>query len=330
MNLKRIAIAIFTVVGLALVIYLLNQHQQQSIKIGIIEPMVHQAVADVAQGIKDGLTPENKNKFIVITKNANGDASVIPQIIANYKDAGVQIFVPIFTATAQATKKNCSNDIVIFAAVTDPVAAGLVTDPNAPEGNITGVSDLWPISAEFNLIREILPQASRMGIIFDPNDPSSAATLPLIRSQAKIKHFDIVEKSAHSITEIAEALPYFKDKVDFIFTANDVTITQAFPALVAYCVENKIPLFAGDYSSVERGAIAAVGQNYYNVGQEVAKLIISVSQGKPVKNLPVRYTEGGDLYINLIAAKKMGVTIPDSLRTRAKQMYNTISEGKGK
>lgn len=330
MKIKRVIYAVLAVVGLASIIFYLNRQPQRDINIGIIEPMVHQAVSDVTQGIQDGLNAEGAKKIVVTVKNANGDSSVIPQIIANYRDAGVRIFVPIFTGTAQATKKAVNNNLIVFAAVTDPVAAGLVSNPKAPEGNVTGVSDLWPIVAQFDLIRKILPNASRMGIVFDPNDPSSAVTMPMVREHAKIKGFDILEKSAHSISEVAGALPFFKGKVDFIFTANDVTITQSFPALVAYCIENKIPLFAGDYSSVQRGAIAAVGQNYYNVGKEAAKLITAIDRGEPIKSLPVRYIQGGDLHLNLEAAEKMGVTIPDEVRNMAKQTYTAITEGSGK
>jgi putative ABC transport system substrate-binding protein len=166
-----------------------------------------------------------------------------------------------------------------------------------------------------------------MGILYDPNDPSSSATMPLIREYAKQKGFDLIEKPVHSTTEVTEALPVLNGKVDFIFTADDVTVTKSFPALVAYAVENKIPLFAGDYSSVQRGAIAAVGQNYYDVGLNTAKLIIAAASGKPISSLPVQYTEGGDIYINLSAAEKMGVSIPDSVRKKAKAAYNSITEG---
>jgi len=330
MNVKRVLSAGLAVLAMAAAVILLNRRTAGGVKVGIIEPMVHVAVSDVTRGIEEGLKAEGEVKYIVTVKNANGDSSTIPQIIAQYNDIGVRIFVPIFTATAQATKKAVGSNPIVFAAVTDPVAAGLVKNPKSPEGNVTGVSDLWPIGAQFDVIRKILPRASRIGILFDPNDPSSAVTMPTIREYANAEGFKLVEKPVHSITEVAEALPLFKDKVDLFFTANDVTITKSFPALVAYAIENKIPLFAGDYSSVQRGAIAAVGQNYYNVGHEAAKLITAVSCGEKISTLPVRYAHGGDLYINLAAAVRMGVKIPDAVREKAKQTYNTITEEDGK
>lgn len=330
MNAKRIAIVGVALAALAVAILVLNRQTPRVVSVGIIEPMVHLAISDLTRGIQEGLQAEKGVKCVVLAKNANGDSTAIPQIIEQFKDSGVRIFVPIFTGTAQATKKAVGNNPIVFVAVTDPLAAGLINDPKSPEGNITGVSDLWPIGAQFDLIRQILPKSGRLGILFDPNDPSSSATMPLIRAEARAKGFELLEKAVHSTTEVAEALPVLRGKVDCIFTANDVTVTKSFPALVAYSIENKIPLFAGDYSSVKRGAIAAVGQNYYNVGRDAAILIAEISRGTKITSLPVRYTQGGDLHLNMSAAERMGVTIPESVRKTAKEVYATISEGTDK
>jgi putative ABC transport system substrate-binding protein len=315
------------VLASVIAILVLNRQQAHSVQIGIIEPMVHSAVSDITRGIRDGLGVDSNSKVIVHINNANGDATVIPQIIKRYKDLGVSAFVPIFTATAQATKTTAGTTPIVFAAVTNPVAAGLLNDPLAPEGNITGVSDLWPIDTQFKLIKRIIPQASKVGIVFDPNDNGSSQTMPLIRNSASAHGMQLFEKPVYSVAEIASVLPQFKGNVDFIFTANDVTITKAFPALVAFAVENKIPLFAGDYSSVQRGAIAAVGQNYYNVGYEAGKMAASILKGEKIASLPVHYTQGGDLHLNVTAAEKMGVKIPDDIRAEAQHVYTTISEG---
>ncbi|HMO03750.1 MAG TPA: ABC transporter substrate-binding protein [Kiritimatiellia bacterium] len=329
MKTKRIIIGLLLIILMVGVIYMLNQPNRGVVQVGVLEPMAHPAISDVTQGIRDGLDAESDINLSIVVKNANADSTVIPQIIAQFKDAGVGIFVPIFTGTSQATKNSVGHKPIVFVAVTDPVAAGLVNDTKSPEGNITGVSDLWPIGAQFDLIHQILPEASRIGIVFDPNDPSSAATMPLIREYASAKGFALVERPVHSAIEIASALPVLMGQVDLLFTANDVTVTKALPALVAFAIENKIPLFAGDYSSVQRGAIAAIGQNYYNVGREAAELIAAIHRGDPISSLPIRYTKGGDLHLNVAAAERMGVAIPEGVRSSAQHVYNEISEEGG-
>jgi len=185
MKAKRVVLGVVVALVMAVAILWLNRQTAGSVHVGIIEPMVHVAISDITRGIEEGLKAESDAMFEVSVRNANGDAATIPQLIAQFKDTGIQIFVPIFTGTSQATKKSVGDKPIVFAAVTDPVAADLVSNPKAPEGSITGVSDLWPIGSQFDLIRQILPGTSRMGILFDPNDPSSAATMPLIQSIAR-------------------------------------------------------------------------------------------------------------------------------------------------
>src|ERR1041385_7937610 len=134
--------------------------------IGIIEPMQHIAVSDITRGIRDGLQ-SNPNVTIMV-RNANGDATAVPQVIANLRDSHADIVVPIFTGTTQAAKDAIRDRPVIFAAVTEPVEAKVLSNPKSPEGNVTGVSDLWPIGDELDLIRTIVPKATRIGILYDP------------------------------------------------------------------------------------------------------------------------------------------------------------------
>jgi putative ABC transport system substrate-binding protein len=290
--------------------------------VGVVQPLQHVAVDDITRGIEQGVTGTG---YRVLVKNANGDKTAIPQIVAGYKDARVDIYVPIFTATAQTVKSLVGSTPVVFAAVTDPVAAGLLSDARKPEGNITGVSDLWPIASQLDLIRELMPGATRIGIVFDPGDPSSSVTMPLLREEASSRGFELVERPVHAPGEITQSLDALTGKIDLLYTANDVTVTAAFPALVQYAIRHRVPLFAGDYSSVERGAIASIGQDYYNVGVRAGEMIRLVAEGRPISSIPVAYTTGGDLYVNSAAAKEMGLALPPDVIQKAKTVYKEIS-----
>jgi putative tryptophan/tyrosine transport system substrate-binding protein len=322
-NVTRLVIVAIVIAALGFALILLNRSPLTGKKlVGVIQPLQHIAVSDITRGIKDTVGLDSE----VLVQNANGDKSAIAQIIAQYRDKGVGIFVPIFTATAQATKSAISDRPIVFAAVTDPVAAGLLTDIMHPGGSITGVSDLWPIAAELDLIRKILPAAKIIGVVYDPGDPSAAATMPVLKAAVTSRGFVLQLRPVSSAGEVPQALASL-GRIDLLFTANDVTVTAAFPALVGFAIQNKIPLFAGDYSSVERGAIAAVGQSYYNVGLEAGKIVHSIQGGASPGSIPVVYTSGSDIYLNSAAAQQMGVVIPPEIVQSAKQVYTTISDG---
>ena len=324
-NTVRLLLVVIAVIVLGAIVLILARKPTGRELVGIIEPLQHIAITDVTNGIRDGLG-EYRNRVEVLVENANRDNSQLAQIIAKYKDRGVSVYVPIFTNTAQTVKSMVGDKPIVFAAVTDPVAAGLLKDVNKPESNITGVSDLWPIDSNLRVIRRILPQAKIIGVVYDPGDPSSAATMPILKEECRRQGLGLELRPVISVSEILQSLSSLKGNVDLLFTANDVTVTASLPALVTFSIQNKIPLFAGDYSSVKRGAIAAVGQNYYNVGVDAGRLVAAIIEGKQPRELPVVYTTGGDIYLNSAAAEKMGVALPDDVRNEAKEVYETISE----
>lgn len=313
------------IVGLAILLVVLNRPQNiGKTVVGIIEPMQHIAISDIERGIRDGLA-QRQAEFVVLAENANGDKTAIPQIIQRLRDRGAAIYVPVFTATAQATQGSIADKPIVFAAVTDPVAAGIAKALEHPGGNVTGVSDLWPIGSQLDLVREIMPAAKTMGVVLDPGDPSCAATMPLLERESAVRGLRLETRPVHALSEVPQALSSLHGKIDLLFTANDVTVTAAFPALVSFAIENKIPLFAGDYSSVERGAIASIGQNYYGVGLETAKKVLAIKDGKHVSELPISFTTGGDVYVNAEAARRMGVDIPQPVLAKAKEVYKQIN-----
>jgi putative ABC transport system substrate-binding protein len=323
-NVIRMGVLLLVLVVLAGGVIYLSKRPVQRQTVGIIEPLQHVAVTDITKGIKDGLG-DLAARTDVLVENANRDNSQLAQIISKYQDRGVTVYVPIFTNTAQTVKASVSNRPIVFAAVTDPISANLLANAKKPEGNVTGVSDLWPIAPNLQLIRRILPNARTMGVVYDPGDPSSAATMPILEEECSKQGLGLVKKPVTNSSEILQSLTALKGAADVLFTANDVTVTASFPALVTFAMQNKIPLFAGDYSSVKRGAIAAVGQNYYNVGFDAGRIVKQILEGRPVSELPVVYTTGGDMYLNKYAAVQMGVSLPDSLLKEAKEVYDTIS-----
>ena len=319
---RIIAVLGFIVIAGLLIIFL-NQGSINTIS--IIQPFNHIAIDDVTNGIVDTVKAYDSTLAIVI-ENANKDLTTIPNIVGKLEDQGIDLYVPIFTSTSQAIKASVKNKPIVFAAVTDPVKAELLANPEHPEGNITGVSDLWPIGANLDLILRIVPTIKTIGVVYDPGDESSSVTIPILQEECKARNLNLLLKPVTSSQEIAQSLSTMIGKVDALFTANDVTVTASFTVLVSFAIDNKVPLFAGDYSSVERGAIAAVGQNYYNVGHEAGIMIIELIQGKSMDELSVKYTTGGDIYLNSLAAERMGVSISKDVLDQALNIYTTFSE----
>jgi len=207
---------------------------------------------------------------------------------------------------------------VIFTAVTDPVGAKLVADPKKPGGNVTGVTDLSPIAQHLDLIARITPNAKRIGVIYNPGEANSVTLVGLVKEHAPAHGMTIVEAAAPRSNDVLAAARSLVGKVDAVYVPTDNTVVSALEGVIKTGIENKLPIYAGDTDSVPRGAIAALGFNYYDVGRQTGKIVARVLKGEKPGDIAVEGIEKTELAVNPKSAEAMGVTLPADLIAEAK------------
>jgi putative ABC transport system substrate-binding protein len=131
---------------------------------------------------------------------------------------------------------------------------------------------------------------------------------------------EIVEAPAPKSSDVQAAAQSLVGKVDVIYVPTDNTIVSALEAVIGVGIDNKLPVFAGDTDSVKRGAIAAVGFDYYDVGRQTGKIVARILKGEKPGDIAVQGVEITQLFVNPGAAQKMGITIPESLIASAKEV----------
>ena len=183
------------------------------------------------------------------------------------------MIVPISTPSAQAVVAATSDIPVVFTAVTDPLGAKLISNLEKPGANVTGMSDLSPIVKHLELIKEITPDAKTIGVPYNPGEANSVTLLGLLKSEGAEMGFEIVEAPAPTSADVLAAAQSLVGKVDVIYVPTDNTIVSALEAVIKVGTDNKIPVYAGDTDSVPRGAVAALGFNYYDVGRQTGKIV---------------------------------------------------------
>jgi putative ABC transport system substrate-binding protein len=293
-------------------------------KIGITQIVSHPALDATVQGFIDALTQagyvEGKN-VTYDRQNAEGDmanATTIAQKFAGDKD---DLILSVATPTSQAAAKATSSIPIVFAAVTDPVAAGLVKDAKAPEANITGVSDMLPVQPHLDLIKQIVPDVQTIGVLYNSGETNSQTLVQQEKAAAEAMGLKVVEATAANSSEVLAAAQSLVGRADVISVLTDNTVVSALESVVKVCQENKIPLIAGDTDSVKRGAVAAYAFDYYQHGMQAGQMAAKVLQGTPISQIPVEYAQNLQLAINAAAAEAMGVTIPDDLTAKAQIKY---------
>ncbi len=278
----------------------------------------------VTKGIKDSLIEAGYVEGDGLRwafQNAGGNPAKAALIAQKYEGAKPDVIVAIATPSAQAIAQANKDIPIVFSAVTDPVGAALIKNDQKPGGNISGVSDLSPIDQHLALMREVLPEAKTLGVIYSAGETNSVSLVNRVKAQAFGQGFITVKEATVSASgEVAGAARSLVGSVDAIYIPTDNTVVSALESVVQVGQDNDIPVFAGDTDSVRRGAIAGISFNYYDVGLQTGNMVIKVLKGARPGELPVEFVKVVQLVVNPTSAKEMGITLPESVIERADEV----------
>ena len=249
--------------------------------------------------------------FNIKYDNCNADANVLNQIVANFIADKVDLMVGVATPVAMtmqgATEEN--QIPVVFAAVSDPLAVGLVDSLEAPGANIPGTSDYLDTTAVLNLIFALKPEAKKIGLLYDIGQDSSATPIAEAKAYLDAKGIAYVERTGTNNDEVllaAQAL--VMDGVDAVFTPTDNTIMTAELAIYETLAEAGIPHFTGADSFALNGAFLGYGVDYANLGVETANMIADVLlNAKNPAEVPVMTFDNGTATVNTDICEVMGL-----------------------
>ena len=227
------------------------------------------------------------------------------------------VLVGIATPTAQALVAMTRSIPVVFTAVTDPVGAKLVKTMQHPGKNVTGLSDLSPVEQHVELIKELMPNVKTIGAVYNPGEANAVSLMELVKVAAAKNGLKVVEATARKSADVQSATQAIAEKSDIIYALIDNTVASAIEAMVGAANQVKTPVFGAATSYVERGAIASLGFDYYQIGLQTADYVVDILNGKNPGDLDVRVATGSDLVINKTAADKLGFTIPQAILDRA-------------
>ena len=288
-------------------------------------PQLVETKDGVLKGLAENGFVDGRN-ITVEYETANGSASTQQQIAKKFVGDGADLIIAITTPTAQAMASVTNSIPIVFATVTDPIKAKLISRYKAPGGNITGVSDAPPLAAQLALFREILPKLKTLGFIYNPGLDSSNATLGRLREDAAKLGITIVEVASPTTNEVIPAANKLVGKVDAIYVPNDTTVVAALETVVKVGQETRTPIFTGETRGVDRGALASVGLNYIEVGRLAGQMAAEVLKGAKPGDIDavIAYQKmpNFETVVNKSAAAAMGVTLPEFVLKRATRIVN--------
>ena len=289
--------------------------------VGICNYVDDASLNQICDNIQNRLAEIGTEKGVTFTvkyDNCMADANVMEQFISDFIADDVDLMVGVATPVAMAMQADTEdNQIpVIFAAVSDPLATGVVESLEAPGANVTGTSDFLDTTAVMNLIFAANPEADKIGLLYDLGQDASTTAINDAKAYLDAKNIEYVERTGTTVDEVslaADAL--IADEVDAIFTPSDNTIMQAELTIYEKLADAGIPHYTGADSFALNGAFLGYGVDYANLGVETANMIAEVLlDGKEPATLPVKTFDNGTATINTEVCEKLGLD------------YATISE----
>ncbi|WP_343584077.1 ABC transporter substrate-binding protein [Herbaspirillum sp.] len=281
----------------------------------------HPALDAVRDGVKDELKDEGFEAGKNLKweyQSAQGNTGTAAQIARKFVGDKPDAIVAIATPSAQALVAATKTIPVIYSGVTDPVAAQLVKDWKASGTNVTGVSDVLELDKQVDLIKRVVPKAKRVGMVYNPGEANSAVVVKALKELLAKSGMTLVEAAAPRSVDVGTAAKSLIGKVDVIYTNTDNNVVSAYESLVKVGNDAKIPLVASDTDSVKRGAIAALGVNYYDLGRQTGKVVARILKGEKPGDIASATSSKLELFVNTAAAQKQGVTLAPELVSSAK------------
>lgn len=299
----------------------------EKLKVGIMQYAQHPALDAANKGFMDAMKDNGfgEDKVDFDYQNAQNEIPNCETIASKFVNDGVDLIYAIATPTVQAAASATAEVSIpiVLSSVTDPASAGVVESNEKPGGNVTGVSDLTPIKDQMELLKQLIPDAETVAIMYCSSEDNSIFQADIAKKEAEalgLKWQDVTVADATQIQQVTESLI---GKVDAIYIPTDNMLADAMATVSMVATDNKIPVIVGECGMVENGGLATYGLDYYTIGYLAGEQAAKILKGEAEpKDMPIEYL-GKDkttLMINKKTAEKLNITIPEDLKAKAEMV----------
>lgn len=304
----------------------------KTFKIGVVQLVEHPALDAAYKGFVDGLKEAgyvDGQNIKLDYQNAQNEQANCQTIANKFVNDKSDLILAIATPAAQAVA-NATKDIpVLVTAVTDPAASKLVASNTAPGGNVTGTSDLTPVEQQIKLLKQILPNAKKIALLYCSSESNSKIQADLARKAAASVGLETVDATVSNSNEIQQVTQSVVSKVDAIYAPTDNMIASGMSTVAMVTQKAKLPVIVGESGMLSKGGLATYGINYYDLGKMTAAQAVKIlKDGTKPAAMPIEYSKQVDLTLNKDVAAKIGVTFPQELLDQASSAAGSAASSK--
>lgn len=278
--------------------------------IGIIQMMEHPSLDLIRVSFLAEMEALGYTDVVFDHRNGIGaDMTALTSIAQTFVGNNVDLILAIATPAAQAAAATTSDIPIVFAAITNPIAAGLVADLQHPDANITGTSDAICVESIFNFAFELVPGIQTVGLVYNLGEVNSVSAINDAKALLTARGISYREATVTGTADVQQAALSLVGHVDAFFTPTDNTVAAAMPVYAQVAIDAGLPIFTGADSMVIDGGLATVGIDYAILGAETARMVSQVLAGTPVSQVPVITMQDFRTIVNRATADAIGVNL---------------------
>lgn len=312
---KKILALVIAVIMVSVVFAGCGQEKADgTMTVGVIQYGAHPSLDNCYAGIEQGLKEAFGDKVVIDLQNGNTDPATCDAIAKNMVAKNYDLIIPIATPAAlSAYAAAATVDIpVVFCAVSDPVAAGLVKTIDAPGGKCTGTSDILDLDSQVELITSLQKDVKKIGVLYTTSEANSLSQLEVLKEVVKDKGIEIIAQGVQGASDIPQAALSLCAKVDCINNFTDNNVVNNLNVLINQANTAGIPVYGSEVEQVEKGCLASVSIDYVSLGRKTAELAKRVLNGEDVAKVPVATISDTTPVINKTVAKTFNIEIPEA------------------
>ncbi|NCB34256.1 MAG: ABC transporter substrate-binding protein [Erysipelotrichia bacterium] len=295
---------------------------KKEVKIGMIQYVQHDALDKASAGFKDALKEAGYiagENLTIDEQNAQGDVSNCETIANTLVNEGVDLIFANATPAAQAVAAKTSSIPIVITSVTDPETSGLVASNTAPGNNVTGTSDLTPVEQQIDLLLQLVPDAKKIGIMYNNSEDNSIFQADIAKKTAEDKGLETQEFTVSDSSQIQSVAESMIGKVDAVYIPTDNLLAEGMANVAQVTNANGLPVIVGEEGMCANGGLATYGIDYYNLGFKSGQMAVKILEGADPSGMAIEYLPSEDcrLSINSASADELGIVIPDDIKAKA-------------
>ncbi len=299
------------------------------VDIGIIQYTAHPALDASREGFVEKLAElgyKDGENCTIDVQNAQADQSNLKTISQKFVNDQKDIILAIATPAAQSIAAETKDIPILVTAVTDPAASGLCESNDAPNTNVSGTSDLTPVKEQIELLKKMLPEAKKVGIMYCSGEENSRLQAEMAKTAASENGLETSELTVSNTNDVAEVTSSALNQgFDALYIPTDNILASSMTLVSSITNPAGLPVFVGEQGMAEGGGLASVAIDYKELGKLTGQMAADILKGADIKTMPIQYTENPQLIINETAAGELGITIADDIKAEA-EIIQTAAE----